>query len=65
MRETVDAYFHFKWTKKRGAAQWGYLLIGGLFFLASRDALRKYYERAQSLLCPKVDAPGPIIITPD
>jgi hypothetical protein len=49
----------------QGRRGWGYLLIGSLFFLASRDALRKYYERAQSLLCPKVDAPGPIIITPD
>ena len=41
----------------RGLAYW---LLASLFFLASRDALRKYYQRAGQLLGPPPlpDDPG-------
>src|SRR5262249_53760002 len=37
----------------RGLVYW---LLAGLFLIASRDALRKYYERAGQLLRPGADA---------
>jgi hypothetical protein len=47
-----------------GARGWGYGLLALLFFLASRDALRKFYERAEGLLCHREAAPGPVIVVP-
>jgi hypothetical protein len=37
----------------RGLVYW---LLAGLFLIASRDALRKYYERAGQLLRPRAEA---------
>jgi hypothetical protein len=41
---------------QRRARGWVYGLLMGLFFLASRDALARYYERAGGLLAPRAEA---------
>ncbi len=45
----------------RGVAYW---ILAGLFFLGSRDALRKYYDRAGQLLGGQVEAPSGLVGSP-
>jgi hypothetical protein len=48
----------------RGTSAWAYAMLAILFLLASRDALRKFYDRAARLLPPRGDAHGPVLIIP-
>jgi hypothetical protein len=48
----------------RGTSAWAYAMLAILFLLGSRDALRKFYDRAARLLPPRSDAHGPVLIVP-